>query len=131
MNKIYIPGDFIEYNGEIYRVINSGSNGLYYISELMSRYMSESELSPIPLTLEILKKNGWIETKHKVDEDNFEWYVYENPEVKEIVFQYYPQSNIDMFSTFYYGDSEMIQINYVHELQHLLFGFGIDYKIIC
>lgn len=24
--------------------------------------------------------------KHRVDEDNFEWYVYENPEVKEIVF---------------------------------------------
>lgn len=129
MNKIYIPGDLVKYNGKVYRVINSGSNGLYYISELMSRSMESSELSPIPLTLEILKKNRWTETKHRVDEDNFEWYEYENPEVKEIVFQYYPESDIDMFSTFYYGDSEMIQINYVHELQHLLFGLGIDYKI--
>lgn len=114
----YIQGDFVEYHGKICQVINS-----------LNHSIESSELSPIPLTLEILKKNGWETTTHRIDEDNFEWYEYENPDVKEIVFQYYPQSDIDMFSTFYYGDSEMIQINYVHELQHLLFGLGIDYKI--
>lgn len=124
----YIQGDFVEYHGKTCQITNSGSSG-FYINKFTIHSIESSELSPIPITLEILKKNGWTTNKHRVDEDNYEWYVYENPEVKEIVFQYYPESDIDMFSTFYYGDSEMIQPNYIHELQHLLFGLGIDYKI--
>lgn len=130
MNKVYIPGDLIYYHGEVTVIKGIDAYGNYLVE--YDHYVRDVVcecLKPISLTLEILKKNGWTQTKHRVDEDNFEWYVYENPKVEEIVFQYYPGSKINMFSIFYYGDTEMLQINYVHELQHLLFGLGIDYKI--
>lgn len=126
----YIPGDYVMYLGKITRIIGKDSTGRYIIfgsSDII--YEEYIEFTPILMTLDILEKNGWTQTKHRVDEDNFEWYVYKNPEIEEIVFQYYPNSTTNVFSTFYFGDTEMLQINCVHELQHLLFGLGIDYKI--
>lgn len=122
----YIPGDFVEYKGKICEVVMSRDNDLYFIDESLNCYLGSLDLTPIRLTCDILEKNGWIRREHHVDEDNFEWYVYANSKVEEIVIQYYPE---DEFSVFYYGDSEMHQITYVHELQHLLFGLDIDYKI--
>ena len=122
----YIPGDFVEYKGKICEVVMSRDNDSYSIEESLNCYLGNLDLTPIRLTCDILEKNGWTRSEHHVDEDNFEWYVYANSKVEEIVIQYYPK---DEFSVFYYGDSEMQQINYVHELQHLLFGLDIDYKI--
>lgn len=126
----YIPGDYVMYLGKIAKIIGKDSTGRYVIFGFSDiRYETYIELTPILMTLEILEKNGWIRTRHRVDEDNFEWYVYKNPEIEEIVFQYYPGSKTNMFSAFYYGDQEILQVDCVHELQHLLFGLGIDYKI--
>lgn len=55
----YIPGDLIRYKGNVYKISCSSDSG-YYVSDFMSCYMSGSELSPILMTLEILKKK-WMD----------------------------------------------------------------------
>lgn len=84
------------------------------------------DLLPIPLTKTILEDNGWNKSKHVVDEDDFEWIEYHNSNFDDLILQYYPTHN--NFSLFYY-DEEMLQIDYVHQLQHVLFSFGYDHYL--
>lgn len=80
------------------------------------------DLYPVKLTTSILMHNGWKIVKHVVDEDNFEWITYEK-ESSSIQLEYYPETN--QFSSFTYG-TELIEIKYVHELQHLLWSMKED-----
>lgn len=74
MDKLYIPGDLVYFGGEkakvwfrnpsaddsIYvRVIENGGKNRIWNASL------KEEISPIPLTPEILEKNGWEELKSK------------------------------------------------------------------
>lgn len=79
-----------------------------------------SDIESIPLTLEILKKNGWDITKHFIDEDGFEWYVYANKD-NCINIQYYPYNK--SFAAFYI-DTKMCDIKHVHKFQHILWALG-------
>ena len=77
------------------------------------------ELSPIPLTEKILKKNGWhnyydneltnpkfayIHASFSIDEN--EWYIMARQDAS--------------------GDTFLANIKYVHELQHILWALKID-----
>ena len=63
------------------------------------------DIVPIPITLEILEKNGW------------KW------DGQDIVGAclLYPEGN------YFVLDAFRTKIKYVHQLQHLLFGLGIDF----
>lgn len=63
------------------------------------------EVQPIPITYEMLEKNGW-----KWDGQHFVG-----------VCLLYPEGNYFVFDAF------RTEIKYVHQLQHLLFGLGIDF----
>lgn len=90
------------------------------INDLYSVFIED--LYPVKLTTSILMHNGWKIVKHVVDEDNFEWITYEK-ESSSIQLEYYPETN--QFSSFTYG-TELIEIKYVHELQHLLWSMKED-----
>lgn len=83
-------------------------------------------LEPIPLTKEILKKNGWIYQKYP-DDEMFIW-----PLDNEIEMPFRLQIGMD--GNRYWvtaGIGGLIcPINYVHELQHALRLCGIEKEII-
>ena len=75
-------------------------NDAYFFREVRPQ-----DLVPIPLTYEMLEKNGW-----KWDGQDF---------VGACLL--YPEGNYFVFDAF------RTKIKYVHQLQHLLFGLGIDF----
>lgn len=85
----------------------------------------------VPITPEILENNGWekkifyVQLKKTVKE----WYEYTLPGTDLIIDYrpYYTQTN-ERFTV--YGDCFMINhIEYVHELQHILWALGLDAEI--
>lgn len=79
----------------------------------------------IPLTIEILEKNGWRLVNHKVDISGFEWKDYSR-EDGFVDVEYYPE--IKNFAAFYCGQ-ELRDIKYVHELQHILWALDEDSQL--
>lgn len=73
------------------------------------------EFEPIPLTQEILEKNGWIL------EWGLEW---NNDDAIDLMAEW----EDDRFWWFL-GDTPVVAINYVHELQHVLRLCGIEKEI--
>ena len=81
---------------------------------------------PIPLTPEILEKNGWKRTQIFIDDDGLEFHTYIDDE-RCLDLQYYPQYK--KFAAFICKQEVLSDIEYVHQLQHLLFGLGINHEM--
>lgn len=107
----YIPGDWVKY---------IGNNSLTYVQIWQVRENSLlleegfgtvgfSEVEPIPLTPEILEGIGW-----KWSEEHEE---FASSSSKIAI---YPESNYYVISDLY------VKIRYAHQLQHFLFGLGLD-----
>lgn len=96
-------------------------------------WVRESLLKPIPLTPEILEKNGFVANKHIYP---YPYYEYEVKEDKLKVEFAFPQGNKTSYKEpWVYIDSERVFIEhlpcmFVHELQHLFRLCGITYEII-
>ena len=136
MDKLYIPGDLVYFGGEkakvwfrnpsaddsIYvRVIENGGENRIWDASL------KEEISPIPLTPEILEKNGWkIEDVNPNDLSNIvsKGIMYRAIKDKEILFF---QKGASVFTCPL--NWRKIEIRYVHQLQHLLFGLGLNHKM--
>lgn len=123
MNK-YIPGDLVsvyvgvkKYIVEVIGTENENEVLLYQIKfpngEI--QYADKDNIVPIPLTPERLKKNGWKKFKRPYSSD----YFYRR--------KGYPTLNIrsEKEVYFHWGDQDE-SITTVHQLQHLLFGLGLN-----
>ena len=80
-------------------------------------------LYPIPLTPEILEKNGW-RTQNR-------WYYYLDVAegfISYIGIDFKHKSNKCHLYVEIDGNN-MVEIQYCHELQHLLFGLGINHEM--
>lgn len=77
--------------------------------------ISNNAIRPIPLTPEILKKNGWEKLYEKFFEKN----------VNNI------RLTIELSENIYVAINRIfiMEIHYIHELQHLLFGLGINHEM--
>ena len=87
------------------------------------------DIIPIPLTPEILEKNGW--DKEEKDGSVFslsEAFMGgdENDEDNYTCFQLYYQNKKDGWIIDMRGEPLKFEVHYVHELQHLFFGLGIN-----
>ncbi len=123
MNKLeYIPGDLafhyipkttIKKYVKVY--VCSTNNALSLEDKDGKLYDYIGELYPIPLTPEILEKNGWKKFKRPYSSD----YCYRR--------KGYPTLNIrsEKEVYFHWGDQDE-SITTVHQLQHLLFGLGLN-----
>ena len=99
-------------------------------SRYVYRVIFFNEIIPIPLTSEILKKNGW---KKYICISEI-WYSDEvfidgdkDDEKSYIYFELHHKGNCwDIFQR-----DELLRkgIKYVHQLQHLLFGLGLNHEI--
>lgn len=96
--------------------------------------VADRDILPIPLTTEILEKNGWVKEVMSRGVKNSHW-VYTKPDIEEYgYFPIYIEKGIgDEFDVYPFTDNNVCKqiayIKYVHELQHLLFGLGINHKM--
>ena len=109
MKQEYIIGDIVMYDNKI-MVIKEPRDGIHFDlscpeEKLVYCCVGVEDIKPMPLTSEILEKNGW-----KWDGQDF---------VGACLL--YPEGNYFVFDAF------RTKIKYVHQLQHLLFGLGIDF----
>ena len=109
MKQEYIIGDIVMYDNKI-MVIKEPRDGIHFDlscpeEKLVYCCVGVEDIKPMPLTSEILENNGW-----KWDGQDF---------VGACLL--YPEGNYFVFDAF------RTEIKYVHQLQHLLFGLGIDF----
>ncbi len=136
----YIPGDLVsvyvgvkKYIVEVIGTENENEALLYQIKfpngEI--QYADKDNIVPIPLTPEILEKNGWAKEVMSRGVKNSHW-VYTKPDIEEYgYFPIYIEKGIgDEFDVYPFTDNnvctQIAYIKYVHELQHLLFGLGLN-----
>ena len=150
MDKLeYIPGDIVkieygEATGKIGFVTNTflRRKGCYSLVVFIGKGFQGSskddwiqtyndEVSPIPLTTEILEKNGW-ERKVMSRGIKNSHLVYTKPDIEEYgYFPIYIEKGIgkefDVYP-FTYNNvcTQIAYIKYVHQLQHILFGLGLN-----
>ena len=121
MDKLYIPGDLVsvyvgvkKYIVEVIGTENENEALLYQIKfpngEI--QYADKDNIVPIPLTSEILEKNGW---EHKDD----------------IYFKEFPHRKLVIMDENAYIINECCSMflcpaKFVPQLQHLLFGLGLN-----
>lgn len=114
MKQEYIIGDVVMYNNKI-MVIKEPRDGIHFDlscpeEKLVYCYVGVEDIKPMPLTSEILEKNG-------LEKDDRGYY-------KSCIFL-----NKDGFGGWAvgFGEEYIRTIIFVHQLQHLLFGLGIDF----
>ena len=141
MDKLeYIPGDLVsvyvgvkKYIVEVICTENENEVLLYQIKfpngEI--QYADKDNIVPISLTPEILEKNGWKKEAMSRGVSN-RHLVYTKPDIEEYgYFPIYIEKGIgDEFDVYPFTDNnvctQIAYIKYVHQLQHLLFGLGLN-----
>lgn len=112
----YIPGDFVIIETEsakprIVKVSTVDEDSVIYC-EGWGEVRFYDKIKPIPLTPEILEKNGW-------EFDNATW-IYKKGYIR--VFRLLDDKT---YAAYIHG-VRVFEFNFIHELQHLLFGLGIN-----
>ena len=138
MDKLYIPGDLIMVKesalqfakDKIFKVISSLSGGflnVVMLNDSSTTYsISNNAIRPIPPTTEVLEKNGWEFMGHQVDFGGFVFDIYSKRDILPCLYYYYATND---FSVSICGEVVLPNMKYVHELQHLLFGLGINHEM--
>ena len=114
MGREYIKGDIVMYDNRIHTIMDTLELNNYELSYI-EHPVHQLELSGVPITPEFLKKNGWKKFKRPYSSD----YCYRR--------KGYPTLNIrsEKEVYFHWGDQDE-SITTVHQLQHLLFGLGLN-----
>ncbi len=120
-NPKYIPGDIVyNHKKEIIRITSSYLKGtkLFYYRDGNYGWIREDTIKPIPLTPEILEKNGW-------KNDGYDWY--RLPTKRAYLYITKDITTLGEFLVCVGLDRHnLASINFVHQLQHLLFGLGLN-----
>ena len=156
MNNLkYIPGDLVMTNGRpigtaknvVYRVVSSDPSktlklddettlkGTVYLENLEGAKIKDKgflfgdycawvkDIVPIPLTIGIIEENSWEFTECDKDDDGSEWFIFSKDGILPDLY-YYPA---DKDFTMVVCEEEMFpHLKFVHQLQHLLFGLGLN-----
>lgn len=135
MNKLeYIPGDLVMVKesalqfakDKIFKVISSLRSGfvkVVMLNDSSTTYsISNNAVRPIPLTSDILEKNGWKKEKYH------DWYMLP---LERTLLYIVEGTGIDGAWSVCVGlnMSNIASISFIHQLQHLLFGLGINHEM--
>ena len=136
MKQEYIIGDVVMYNNKI-MVIKEPRDGIHFdlsCPEEKLEYccVGVEDIKPVNLTPAILERNGW-------DKDGEYWSDFslseafmggdEDDEDNYTCFQLNYQDKKNGWVIDMRGELLIFGIHYVHELQHLFFGFGISHEM--
>lgn len=123
-------GDLVQHNSHFLKVVGLHSIGavsFYLFNEHF--IVEENEVTPIPLTSEFLKKNGFEVRKSKVWYSNFIGNSNEY-KLKYISIERDENNSTEWNVSIRYDKdiryANLRKIHYVHELQHILWAFGVD-----
>ena len=124
MDKLYISGDLVYIHGSL-RIISNcdGYYATYYDENESLQEVNVNVIEGIPITPEILEKNRW-RTQNR-------WYYYLDVTegfISYIGIDFKHKSNKGHLYVEVDGNN-MVEIQYCHELQHFLFGLGINYEM--
>lgn len=124
MEQEYIKGDIVMYDNMIHTITDTLGLNSYRLSYI-GYPVHQSELSGVPLTAEILEKNGWKLYKYhkRSNYDDVSWITYNKPADLKISLVYYIDE--EAFFLFIYAEEiSDTPIRYVHQLQHILWILG-------
>ena len=122
MTQEYIKGDIVMYDDRIHTIMDTLELNNYELSYI--RYqVNQLELSGVPITPEILEKNGWDFTGYNMDFNGSLLNICSKRDILPYLYYYYATKG---FSVSICGKIVLPNIKYVHELQHLLFGLGLN-----
>lgn len=134
----YIPGDLVMFKNPfepsdtcvgIVKFLGNISDIILlcpYTNLNLEYFIKVENIQGIPITPEILEKNGWKRTQIFIDDDGLEFHTYIDDE-RCLDLQYYPQYK--KFAAFICKQEVLSDIEYVHQLQHLLFGLGLNLEM--
>ena len=138
MDELYIPGDLVFHYipkttiKKYVKVYVCSTNNVLSLEDMDGNlYDYIGVLYPIPLTTDILQKNGWKQEMMSRGIKNSHL-VYTKPDIEEYgYFPIYIEKGIgDEFDVYPFTDNNVCKqiayIKYVHQLQHLLFGLGLN-----
>ena len=124
--NIFIEEDLVLYNNNVckiegktltcdthlleFYIVRTPNGCLYSIQPI--------EVTPIPISPEILEKNGWKKSKI----NNCAYFYYKDG----LFLTYTSKDGKFWFDDFDYSSSICVELPYVHSLQHLLFGLGLN-----
>ena len=123
MEQEYIKDDIVMYDNKIHTIMDTLGVNNYELSYI-EHPVHQLELSGVPLTPEIIEKNGWkIEDVNPNDLSNIvsKGIMYRAIKDKEILFFHKGASVFTCPLNW-----RKIEIRFVHQLQHLLFGLGLN-----
>ena len=119
MKPKYIIGDIVEYDNKV-MVVKEPRDGNHFDLScpkegLVYCFVDVDDIKPARLTQEILENNGWKKFKRPYSRD----YCFRR--------KGYPTLNIRTNNEvyFHWGDHDK-SITAVHQLQHILFGLGLN-----
>ena len=135
MEQKFIIGDIVMYDNKI-MVVKEPRDGSHFDLSctkegLVYCLVDIDEIKPVSLTFDILQKNGWKQEVMSRGIKNSHW-VYTKPDVEEYgYFPIYIEKGIgkefDVYPFSYNRVcTQIAYIKYVHQLQHLLFGLGLN-----
>lgn len=118
-------------------VLDNGTPTIMTLALMTLINLDIRNCQPIPLTSEILEKNGWkliSKTRNKLEyswstgaiEEYADIHIYVGKDHSNVWRWDFPILNIHL----YRGDIELTKFRYVHELQHAIKLCGIDKEII-
>lgn len=123
MEQKFIIGDIVMYDNKI-MVVKEPRDGNYFDLSchkegLVYCLVDINEIKPVPFTLDIIIKNGWMENRYT---DMFYKAIGEG---RYLNFRAEGQTWIVGLA----HQDLLKNIKYVHELQHLFFGLGIKHEM--
>ena len=111
MSQKYIVGDIVMYKNRIHTIIDTLGLNNYELS-YVRHPVNQAELSGVPLTPKILEKNEW-------ELDNATW-IYKKGYIR--VFRLLDDKT---YAAYILG-VRVFEFHFIHKLQHLLFGIGLN-----
>lgn len=126
MEKLeYIPGDLVKFATNTYTIVNFEENFLHNkicyalisTNSTKTAFVADRDILPIPLTPEILEKNGWAKDKEGYINDSYHLHLCE----KNNRYSVYKVVNDNIVW--------LTDVRNVSDLQHLLFGLGINHEM--
>ena len=118
MEQEYIKGDIVMYDNKIHTIMDTLGVNNYELS-YVEHPVHQLELSGVPITPEILEKNGW----EKDEEASFKTQLYyRKKSISKFIVIIIRKDTLRIV----YNNECLNIIQYIHQLQHLLFGLGLN-----
>lgn len=116
MAQKYIIGDIVMYKNRIHTIIDILTSYGYELS-YVRHPVNPVRLSGVPLTTEILEKNGWRKEEENYFNDSYHIFL-------ECKYEKYSAYKVVHNNVVWLRD-----VRSVSDLQHLLFGIGINHEM--